>query len=192
MFRKITGKSYKTAKWSGGTTTELYIFPEDSSYSKRDFLFRISSAKIETEKSVFTKLPNISRKIMVLEDHLKLEHKNHHQCVLNQFSKDSFSGDWETISFGKAKDFNLMTTSDCTGDLEHIRLLKNQSQLFKIDNSSKNKIYHFYLYDGKLEISKDNILLEENDSFVIYNEPKFSLIFTAKQDSHLIISKVVL
>jgi environmental stress-induced protein Ves len=40
-----------TAKWSGGETTELFISPEGSSYKKRDFDFRLSTATVEVNQS---------------------------------------------------------------------------------------------------------------------------------------------
>lgn len=32
--------SFETTEWSGGTTTQLYIYPEDSSYKKSEFHFQ--------------------------------------------------------------------------------------------------------------------------------------------------------
>ena len=40
--------------WSGGKTYEYYIFPETADYQNKDFLFRISSATIESKPSNFT------------------------------------------------------------------------------------------------------------------------------------------
>ena len=57
----------KTAKWSGGLTTELFIYPEGSAYSERNFDFRLSTATVEIETSVFTPLPHVQRTLMVLE-----------------------------------------------------------------------------------------------------------------------------
>ena len=43
---------------SGGTTTQIAIFPSDTPYSTRDFLWRVSSAVVTDEKSIFTPLPD--------------------------------------------------------------------------------------------------------------------------------------
>ena len=58
---------FKTTEWSGGSTTELFIYPPTSNYESRNFDFRISSATVEIEQSNFTKLPEISRQLMVLK-----------------------------------------------------------------------------------------------------------------------------
>ena len=116
----IRENQHKTSKWSGGTTTELYIYPEDSLYGQRNFKWRLSSAKVEVEKSTFTSLPGISRHIMVIEGELFLEHEGHHNATLKAFEQDSFSGEWTTTSFGKVTDFNLMLAKGYKGKLEAI------------------------------------------------------------------------
>jgi len=114
----ITSLQHVTSKWQGGTTIQLYIYPEGSTYQQRDFLFRLSSANIEIPESTFTKLPGVSRKIMVLEGGLKLEHEDHHAIILKKFETDSFYGDWNTKGFGIVTDFNLMTTGNVRSSLQ--------------------------------------------------------------------------
>lgn len=109
MFSKIIRKEdWKTTKWSGGETHELFISPSWGDYATRDFKFRISVATTNAEKSTFTKLPNVERVIGVLDGELLLKHKNHHTVKLLPTEIDRFSGDWETEAEGKVKDFNLM------------------------------------------------------------------------------------
>lgn len=70
-FKVLNKLNYKKTNWSGGDTTELYIYPEDSRYQKRDFLFRLSSATVNLEKSAFTKLDGVSRKLMLLSGEIE-------------------------------------------------------------------------------------------------------------------------
>ena len=116
----IRKNQHKTSEWSGGTTTQLYIYPETSLYDQRNFKWRLSSAKVEVESSTFTSLQGISRLIMVIEGELLLEHEDHHNAELKAFQQDSFSGDWITTSFGKITDFNLMLAQGYNGKLEAI------------------------------------------------------------------------
>ena len=53
--------------WSGGTTTQLAIFPFDAKYEDRNFIFRISTAKVHHEHTVFSSLKGFSRSLMILE-----------------------------------------------------------------------------------------------------------------------------
>ena len=44
-------EEYTVSQWAGGATTQLYIYPEHADYSRRDFIFRLSSATVECERS---------------------------------------------------------------------------------------------------------------------------------------------
>ena len=118
----ITRKeNLKTTRWSGGTTTEIYIYPKAASYSERKFGFRISTAVVEDEQSTFTQLPGFKRHIMPLSGVMELEHENHHAIVLNPFEKDFFHGEWVTKSRGQCTDFNLMLSEGFEGDIEPVK-----------------------------------------------------------------------
>lgn len=113
-----------TNKWSGGSTTQLAIYPKDADYAERNFKWRISSAVVELEESVFTPLPEINRLIMVIDGEMTLDHEGHHHVHLKPYEQDRFSGGWTTRSFGKVRDFNLMLSEGCSGDLEAITVEK--------------------------------------------------------------------
>jgi len=110
IIRKSEGK---VSTWSGGTTTQLYIYPGNAVYADRNFRWRLSSAKVAADESTFTPLPGISRILMIIEGEVEIEHQGHHRTVLKAFEKDSFSGDWTTICKGKAADYNLETDKSC-------------------------------------------------------------------------------
>lgn len=118
---------YPVSAWSGGTTTQLYIYPPESDYAARNFLFRISSATVDCETSQFTALPGVSRIILPLRGTLLLRHKGHGNKFLREFEQDRFDGGWETVSVGRAADFNLMTRSGAVGDVAVYVLEPNDS-----------------------------------------------------------------
>ena len=72
-WRHFTRAQYVTTDWSGGTTTQLAIAPEEAVYAERDFLWRLSSAQVELEHSDFTPLPDYNRLISVLKGELELK-----------------------------------------------------------------------------------------------------------------------
>lgn len=155
----IRKEDYQTSEWSGGTTTQLLIYPKDAVYSERNFKWRLSSAKVEVDESEFTFLPGISRIIMIIEGELRLKHQDHHSALLNKFDQDSFSGEWQTRSYGKVTDFNLMMAKGCSGKLETILLNKGQMQnviLHTLDDENYSKLTDvFYCVNGEVEISTD-------------------------------------
>ena len=108
---KVKHGGYQESVWSGGTTTQLWIWPEDADYAKRNFIWRVSTARVECEESEFTHLPGIERCLMILEGGVTLHHRDHYDKELKRYDQDNFSGDWHTVSRGCAKDFNLMTSA---------------------------------------------------------------------------------
>ncbi len=151
--KKLNPTHYKTTQWSGGKTTELYIFPEGSDFKSRDFQYRLSIATIQVSSSDFTPLPNINRTLLLLEGELKLIHENHHESFLMPFSQDSFLGDWNTHSIGIAKDFNLMTNNATKGAIQVI------SHNYSFKSNADHVIC--YNYEGKASINQHTFLPHE-------------------------------
>lgn len=145
-----TPDDFKPKSWSGGTTTELCIFPSEASYKALNFDFRLSTATVDIETSEFTKLPGISRQLMVLEGNITLKHQNHHNATLNAGEIDCFDGDWTTTSKGTCTDFNLMTSKDIKGKLSALDLKLYKRTSFEIDRSTS--FFGLYLYTGSLSI----------------------------------------
>ncbi len=111
-------EDYKTSAWSGGTTTQLYIYPQDGDYAARRFQVRISSAAVDLEESDFTALPGVDRWITPLMGGFTLTHPGCAPVVMGPMSQPyHFSGGIETHCVGKALDFNLML-KDAEGRME--------------------------------------------------------------------------
>ena len=105
----LTEADYKTSRWSGGTTTELFIWPQGADYGKREFSFRISSAVVELEESDFTALPGVMRYITPLTGGFTLIHPGKTPVVMGPVAEPyRFSGEEPTHCVGRATDFNLM------------------------------------------------------------------------------------
>ena len=81
--RHLTAEDYKVSQWSGGTTTEIFIWPADASYAAREFSLRISSATVELEESDFTALPGVTRYIVPLQGGFTLTHPGKTPVVLS-------------------------------------------------------------------------------------------------------------
>lgn len=110
---------------------------------------------------------------MILDGKLKLIYENHYNVTLEKFEQDTFYGDWNTKSYGKVTDFNLMMDENTDGIIEYINL-ENE----KIINSNKNQEYKnttevFYCLKGKININVNNECkqLEYGDVAIIeYND----------------------
>lgn len=103
-------------RWSGGVTTQLAIWPEGADYGVRRFDWRISTAAVEDEKSVFTPLPGIHRLLMILDGEIEVTHGGTRTVAMKPFAHvDEFEGGEETVSIGRCVDFNLMTSRGFSG-----------------------------------------------------------------------------
>ncbi len=163
----LKAADFKTTKWAGGSTTELYIHPPESNYKNRNFNFRISSATVEIEKSNFTQLPDVSRQLMVLLGSIKVSHKNHHTVLLNKNEIDSFDGSWETSADGTCVDFNLMTKGKTQGKISSVCVSADKSLNFQLDSNSE--FIFFYAYEGNLQchFNLEKLSLKQGELLVI-------------------------
>ncbi|SHE27481.1 HutD protein [Tissierella praeacuta DSM 18095] len=149
----IKENDYITTEWSGGKTTQLFIYPEDSNYDARNFKFRLSSATVELGESEFTKLEGIHRFITPLNGELKLTHNHKDYINLKPFQIYEFDGGINTTSYGIVKDFNLMLGNGVKGELESIYIDREYS-LIKENQSNFNEIFYFiYAYNNIVYIS---------------------------------------
>ena len=130
MFQKLTDTSYVVSAWSGGTTTQLAIYPENAVYGERDFLWRVSSALVELEESDFTPLPDYDRLIATLEGEIVLSHNGGAPLRLRPLEVHAFSGADATHSVGRCRDFNLMLRRGrASGTMEPLRLTEAPTRL---------------------------------------------------------------
>ena len=170
-----------TSTWTGGTTTQLAIYPKTADYKMRDFKWRLSSAEVELQESTFTSLPGIYRHIMIIEGEMKLIHEGHHTVSLKPFMKDSFSGGWSTRSIGCARDFNLMLNQGCKGELEAIAVNKAiyiDTAAVIPDKACKNVTQGLYCAAGSAVL-----LVNETEEYALY-EGDLALVNYTTEEGH--------
>lgn len=187
----IKSRTFKKNAWSGGTTTQFFIYPYSADYAKLNFDFRLSMATVAVEKSVFTTLPGVSRKLMVLEGEIILIHENRYQKKLCRFDIDEFEGDWKTTSIGKCTDFNLMTKEETTGELIVFDSKQNENLEYLIE---KNLEWLFiYVHSGKTKINIDNTMyiIDQGDLLVVTTPSITYIQSIAIKDTTLVVSKIM-
>jgi len=160
----ITKEQQQTSTWTGGTTTQISIYPPKSNFLDRDFMWRLSTAYVEVEESNFTKLAGFDRHLMVLEGRLELVHKGQHSVVLQQYEQDSFKGG----------DFNLMLKEGIKGKLEHYKAASGVQ--FKVElqaDGQRDSFFACYCHRGQicLYANNQNVTVGEGDLLLInYND----------------------
>lgn len=192
IIKYIKPSEFHTVQWSGGKSTQLYIYPVEADYQEKKFDFRISTATIVSEESNFTLLSGVTRKLMVLEGEIEIVHLAQNSKRLKKFSQIEFPGDWETKSYGKAIDFNLMTTGSTRGYIEAIVLNKTDKIVYKIDPH----VYFilFYAYKGTFSINLDTEIIEVAlAGLCVVQSPKTNIsqiIIEGHQNAEIIISPI--
>ncbi len=198
IIKNIT--DFKTNKWSGGTTTELFIYPNNSDYQLRNFIFRISSATVDIDKSTFTNLNGFKRFISPLSGELNISHNNidFKPLAINEIYE--FDGGINTLSTGCCRDFNLMLNNNTKGEIHNKQLECNN--LLTI-NFLQNEIVWVFSYNNICNINIDcnnkqqnNIKLQTMNLFVFQAEqsdPQQNMINLSTDDkSNLFYGKVLI
>lgn len=152
--RIYSAEEYKTTAWSGGKTTEFAIYPETAKYTERNFIWRLSSATVELEESIFTELLDYNRVLMVLEGEATLVHGENNVVKLGKLHQDSFGGDAGTKCFGKIRDYNLMFRKGSRGYLELMEL-QNFTEIFEEPEwrNYTDASYGLYCLEGQVAVS---------------------------------------
>ncbi|MBR5284931.1 MAG: HutD family protein [Clostridia bacterium] len=177
----IRKNAYTTSAWSGGTTTQLYIYPADADYASRRFNVRISSAAVDLEESDFTPLPGVDRWITPLMGGFTLTHPGQSPVVMGPMSEPyHFSGGIETHCVGKALDFNLML-KEAEGRMEltsgMAKIEKGLSAFYPIAETNVLVNGESYMMEGgELLVieseEEDTILLGEGSVLCCYAQVK--------------------
>lgn len=141
-----TEKDYKVSKWSGGDTTELYLYPENGDYRSGNFQLRISSATVEADRSEFTSLPGVDRYLMIFQGHLDMIHGEKEKVSLEPYEVDHFDGGVPTVSYGKVVDFNLMLKNGARGRMEAQCLETGQE--WKVTPEKDENFLAIYVREG--------------------------------------------
>lgn len=141
-----TEKDYKVSKWSGGDTTELYLYPENGDYRSGNFQLRISSATVEADRSEFTSLPGVDRYLMIFQGHLDMIHGEKEKVSLEPYEVDHFDGGVPTVSYGKVVDFNLMLKNGARGRMEALCLEIGQE--WKVTPEKDENFLAIYVREG--------------------------------------------
>lgn len=166
--------SCRTSKWSGGLTTELAIAPEGSAYGDRNFLWRISSATVDDEESIFTSLPGYDRIILALKGGIRLSHNGGDWIELQEYEPYSFDGADETKSAGRVTDFNLMMRKGkYNGSIRVLRLEKARFPSELQENPEPEEkmadTLFFYCAEGRAAVTAEGkeYTLDAGDSLLL-------------------------
>lgn len=165
---KIDSSAQSVSRWSGGTTTQLAIYPPEAVYADRDFLWRVSSAVVELPESDFTPLPDYDRILTILEGELTLTHDGGEEYTLRALEQTQFDGGSHTFSRGQVTDFNLMMRKGrCAGSMAARKL--NREEGWSDALSADHDTHLVYCFDGEAlaELGGETVCLKKGDALLV-------------------------
>jgi len=167
--------------WSGGTTTQLWIWPENASYADRTFDIRISTATIDVPESVFSDLTGYTRHLMSLTETLTLFIDDLEPFELQPLTCFTFDGGSSVRSIGEATDFNVMLKPYFKATLTAFNCLIADTHVFK------GTLIAIYCLGGSLDVQWDSThqTMETGDFLVIKDEGQISI--QALDASHFVL-----
>ncbi len=186
-------EDFRISNWTGGKTTQLAIFPETAAYLERNFLWRLSTATCDKEESAFTKLADFDRVLMVLEGDVVLAHQDVRVARLGELEQDSFDGGYDTKSFGKITDYNLMVAKGNKGFLDVITPDHN-SQTVETEQYPEYEQFTqgYYCRDGFAAITIDGrtVMLSPGQQLIINSENGKAPTVSVMGEGHLIRAQI--
>jgi environmental stress-induced protein Ves len=177
----------ETINWSGGTSTQLFVYPESASFAERNFDFRFSTATVEVEATDFTHFPGIDRHLMILEGELELTHHGRYTKLLRPYDTDHFSGDWKSSSKGKVRDLNLMLRNGYTGSVHAFLASPGEKHEF---HNELGQYELYYLHRGKISHADGSAFLNEGDLLVMSPQDTTALLFVVQEPMELLQAKI--
>jgi environmental stress-induced protein Ves len=173
-------KSYKTNNWSGGKTTEMFIYPTNSNYADRNFDFRISSATVEVEESEFTDLMGFHRLLTIIDGQLELYVNNETPFVLEKDVSFWFSGSDKVKSRGIVRDFNVIFSNKYEVQWRQIK----EDEFMKTQLNQGDFLFYF-LIKGNVKMNEQSIYENELVCFNFEEYTEFENTITLENDNRL-------
>lgn len=167
---KIAKADLMANEWDGGKTYEYFIYPPQTNYAERNFLFRISSASIDKVPSQFTRFENYKRYLVMLDNSLEII-RNGSTERYEKHELFTFDSNDTITSSSVGNDFNLMVQKDV------------ESELLLVKEKSTNARYIalFALQSVEMSIDKERLELETYDLILIENTDRQSIEITSSE-----------
>lgn len=177
------------SQWAGGESVQYYIYPKNSSYANRNFLFRISLAVSNMdEEADYSDLTGYKRHLIMLDGTARVHHEAHYDIVMNPYKEiDMFDGAWKSSAKGQVTDFNLMVSNMCAGEISVI----DESCTFAYDTEQNehDNFLAFFCGDGNADMifnTGEQISIVKGDLLIIKNPKRNIKIEILTEKSKLI------
>ena len=163
-------EDYSVSRWTGGETRQIAIWPENSKYLDRNFIWRLSSATCEQDESDFSRLEDFDRVLMVLDGEVVLSHDGQRVARLKALEQDRFDGAYKTRSFGKITDYNLMVRKGQEGYLDLLQPTELAAECGPTFETEKDLAAHgLYCHEGYVVVGcgGQSVMVQQGQQLVM-------------------------
>ncbi|MGX6971102.1 HutD family protein [Vagococcus bubulae] len=184
-YHLLRKNDHQTSCWSGGETTQVFLYPPTGKYEPGKFDYRISTASVEVEESIFSALPGYNRLLMSLNHPLELTHESLSNTVtkkMKPFEVDAFDGADKTKSVGKCQDFNVIFKPTYVSEMSAVDSIKKRQLLPCI------RYFYYLLTDGLMTYTDQEgehvAKLEAGDCIMVEEGRTISMISIESHQPH--------
>lgn len=117
----LSGSDYAVSRWAGGSSSQIFIYPENSIFNEHTFLWRISTASLEADSSTFTCFGGYHRILHLLTGESQLHFGDGRLYTLHPDDEVSFKGSDFVQSYGQASDLNLIMADGVWGETNTLK-----------------------------------------------------------------------
>ncbi|TNE72248.1 MAG: hypothetical protein EP333_07965 [Bacteroidetes bacterium] len=152
--------------WSGGKTTELFIFPKNAEFQSGNFDFRISTATVEIEQSSYTPFPGFIRDLLVIEGEITLQHDSPEKHSIRRGESYQFTGDRHTYCVGLATNFNIIHKPQIK--CRELKLHEYSDEKIISHQLQKDQIFFLFVQRGMVLVLDQEQELKVNEKMLIF------------------------
>ena len=181
-YKVIRESDYITTRWSGGTTSQIMIWPEDAVFSQREFEWRISRATMENGESKFTRMDGFHRELYMMTGETVL-HFPQEEKYMKPGTIIHFSGDSEIRSVGGGTDLNLIMKNGVDGCLEEKEFEASDTVTTQKNREWKQCL--IYIVSGR--IAGKNLELTAGESIFITPDSVKEMVLAAKEKTRAVL-----
>lgn len=153
-------------KWQGGSTRQLFVYPEGKTIIEEDCDFEITSSTMDFTHTEYNIFKGCDRLLMIIDGETTLSHHDGKSVNLKKYQHYSFSGEIKTYSHGMGIDYEIIYKKGNWGEVKAY----DEMDISKLKSLEKDEIYDlvhggFYCQGlgCTIAIEKDKIELEDGD-----------------------------
>lgn len=161
-------------KWQGGSTRQLFVYPEGKTIIEEDCDFEITSSTMDFTHTEYNIFKGCDRLLMIIDGETTLYHDEGKSIKLKKYETYNFSGETKTYSQGTGTDYEIICKK---GNKGHI-MAYGETDISRLKLLEKDAAYDFvhggFFCQGlgfTIVIEKEDFELKQGDFlWVIANE----------------------